>query len=351
MGQDGAYLAARRGKRLMPAGRPLRFLLYVAGAWTAMRIVTLWPGELPAIAAATLESRAVAAPASDIVHVLRTPATTDMRHPAMGTIGTRWLQALARPPVAPGVPLPATEDLKGGAVPPAGPRSRPQPPPLAAGVPRARPLPRASRWSGSAWLVARHGSGAGTGFTGPQLGGSQAGLRIAYALGARLAIAARVASPLGSGQRDAAIGLEWRPTRLPIRLVAEQRFALGPGRAGPAIGMIGGFGPAPIAHGLRAEGYGQAGYIARNGGGEGFADGAVRVSHPLGTLAHVRFDLGASAWGAAQKGASRLDIGPSLGAIARIGEQHVRFSLEWRQRVAGNATPASGPALSAGMDF
>jgi hypothetical protein len=331
----------------MPAGRPLRFLLAVTGGWTAMRVVMLWPGELPAIAAATLASPADAAPARAITperardclastsgFIAAPPAhwpATLMQQPAAIPASAPSHAALASPPQS-AIPSHAQASFE-------------------AGVPVTPPPHRASRWSGSAWLVARSGSGAGSGFTGPQLGGSQAGVRIAYALGPRLAIAARVASPLGAGQRDAAIGLEWRPTRLPIRLVAEQRFTLGAGRGGPTVGVIGGFGPLPVSHGLRAEGYGQAGYIARGSGGEGFADGAVRLSHPLGTLAHITFDLGASTWGAAQKGAARLDVGPSLGAIVRPGHQPVRLSLEWRQRVAGNATPASGPALSLGMDF
>jgi hypothetical protein len=29
----------------------------------------------------------------------------------------------------------------------------------------------------------------------------------------------------------------------------------------------------------------------------------------------------------------------------------VRLGLEWRQRIAGEARPASGPAISAGLDF
>ena len=114
-----------------------------------------------------------------------------------------------------------------------------------------------SRLSGSAWLLARGGP-AGT-VSGGQLGASQGGLRLAYALGSqrKVALVARVATPLKSAGREAALGIEWQPTRLPIRLVAEQRFALDGGRGGPTVGVIAGYGPAEVAPGIRLESYGQ----------------------------------------------------------------------------------------------
>ncbi|MFH7168785.1 hypothetical protein, partial [Klebsiella pneumoniae] len=85
------------------------------------------------------------------------------------------------------------------------------------------------------------------------------GLRLAYALGSRrkVALVARIATPLKGAGREAALGIEWQPTRLPIRLVAEQRFALDGGRGGPTVGVIAGYGPADVARGLRLEAYGQ----------------------------------------------------------------------------------------------
>ena len=213
-------------------------------------------------------------------------------------------------------------------------------------------VPSRSRFGGSFWLVARGGSGPIAGVLGPQLGGSQAGARITYALGdsRRFALAARIASPLGPGAREVAFGVDWQPTRLPVRLIAEHRIGLNGGRAGPGIGIVGGFGPSRIGRGFVAEGYAQAGVIARDGG-EGFADGAVLIDHPVASLGHVRFDLGAGAWGAAQRDASRLDVGPSLAASVPIGGQKVRVSIDWRQRIAGNAAPDSGVALTVGADF
>jgi len=209
----------------------------------------------------------------------------------------------------------------------------------------------ARRWAADFWLVARGGSHRQVGFGGGELGGAQAGARIAYAFdrSRRLAAFARLNTPLSGKGREAAVGLDWRPTRLPVRLVAEERVPLDGGAAAPAAGLVGGFGPA-LRHGLRLEGYGQAGIIARHGG-EGFADGAVRVTRSVGALANVRFDLGAGAWGGAQRDAARLDIGPTLGASVPIGGRAIRVALDWREQVAGAARPGSGPALTIGASF
>ncbi|MDQ2891489.1 MAG: hypothetical protein M3R64_00165, partial [Pseudomonadota bacterium] len=62
-------------------------------------------------------------------------------------------------------------------------------------------------------------------------------------------------------------------------------------------------------------------------------------------------DVGVGAWGGAQRGASRLDIGPSAGMVIPVGGTAVRVTLDWRHRIAGSAAPGSGPALSIGSDF
>lgn len=213
------------------------------------------------------------------------------------------------------------------------------------------PPPSATaRLSGSAWLLARGGSG-GT-LTGGRLGGSQAGARLTYALdhGRRIAIAARVASPLQGQGREAAIGVEWRPAALPVRLVAEQRVSLDSGRGGPTLLAIGGFGPVPVAAGFRLEAYAQAGAVAR-GQVEGFADGAARATRVVAALGRARIDLGGGAWGAVQRDAGRFDIGPTLGMGVPVAGRSLRMTLDWRQRVVGEARPGSGPALSVGTDF
>lgn len=217
------------------------------------------------------------------------------------------------------------------------------------GVPEPPP-PGPSRWSGSLWGIVR-GRGA-AGVATPQLGGNQAGLRLAYALdeGGRVTLAGRVASALGMRQQEAAVGVEWRPTRLPLRLVAEQRIAIAGARGGLGVGVVGGVAEVPLGAGIALDGYGQAGWIARDGG-EGYADGALRAGRDVMTRGAVAIDLGVGAWGAAQRGAARLDVGPSAALTFPIGARRIRLSLDWRQRIAGDARPGSGPALSLGADF
>jgi hypothetical protein len=61
--------------------------------------------------------------------------------------------------------------------------------------------------------------------------------------------------------------------------------------------------------------------------------------------------LGDRAWGAAQPGASRIDIGPSMMLRLSIEARTVAMTLDWRQRVTGDAKPSSRVALTMGIDF
>lgn len=343
-------------------GRPLRFLAGATIGWVALRAIAVWPGTpLPVFREVAPVSRIASA---DQPFFIATANATPMPWPTAPAAPVRI--AIARP--LPAITLPPHQRRAAdpsrvalamvGLLSPGNPWCAApaimRPPPQVMPIPGTRPAPTAkgSRFSASAWLLLRDGGSPAPGLGGGQLGGGQAGLRIAYALGTsrRVALVARLTSPLSGPGREAAIGVEWRPTRLPIRLVAEHRFALGRGKGGPGVALIGGTGPARIAAGFDLETYGQAGVIRRTRT-EPYADGAARLSRPLASLGKVRVDLGLGAWGGAQRGAARLDLGPSLGLRAPVGGKTVRLSLEWRQRVAGSARPASGPALSIGSDF
>lgn len=202
----------------------------------------------------------------------------------------------------------------------------------------------------SAWLIARPGKGEPS--AGGLLGGSQVGVRGMFMLDRshRIAVSARVSAPLSGQGREAALGLDWQPLPSPVHLVAERRFPLDGGRGGNALYVVGGFGPRQIAPHIRAEAYAQIGAIAADDI-ERFADGAARVSYDLGSVGGVDLDAGAGAWSAAQRGAARLDLGPSLGVRLPITGQAIHLTLDWRQRVAGAARPGSGAALSIGSDF
>jgi hypothetical protein len=333
----------------LTGGRPLRFLFMLLGGWTTARIILLWPSPdtiadvgaivgLPAAAATLPRQGRDGAAAGAPMPIRRDPAPVAEPSPL-----PQPPLVVVPPRLASADPLPAASPLA------QTPRTIIVPTPLlqrsAAGTGRDI---LADRWAASAWLIARGGSRQT--LLGGQLGASQAGVRVTYLLdrGRRIAAAARVATPLRGRGAETAFGIDWQPTRAPIHLVAEQRLSLDGGRGGPTVEVIGGFGPTELVPGIRGEGYGQAGAIARDGV-QAFADGAVRVFHPL-TPGRIRIDLGVGAWGGAQPGVARLDIGPSLAVSVPVAGKAIRLTLDWRERVAGAANPGSGPALSIGSD-
>lgn len=333
-------------------GRPLRFLALVSAGWVTLRVLLLWPegATLPqAIRAAvpialagepgTVEPIAPVAPVARIDRVLATlvprAAASSTRPAAMPP-----MPGLSRP-----VPDPARVELALLALAGFGP-AMPVEPTTTAVVPLP---PMRAGASFSVWAMARPGAARG----GPvQLGGGQAGVRMRMPIAAddRIALAGRIATPLAGVGREAALGIEWRPTRAPVALIAERRVALDRGAGGTGIGAVAGIDrPAALA-GFDLEAYGQGGAVAR-AAIEPYADGAVRAVRPVATIGRTKLRLGIGGWGGAQRGGARLDIGPSLVATVPVGRVPVRLSIDWRQRVGGNAAPGSGPAVTLGSDF
>lgn len=220
--------------------------------------------------------------------------------------------------------------------------------------PRQIAVIRTDRWLASAWLLYRNGGG-GSGLAPVgQLGGSQAGARLwrdlapisgvlRFGANARLSAALR-----GTAQREAALGLGLRlGGKVPVELVAENRFGIEKrGRDAVALYAATGVDDLKLPLGVRLSGYGQAGMVGLKRR-DGFVDGSVRAEREI--LTGVR--LGFTGWGAAQPGLSRVDVGPSLALRAEPLGRPMRISLEWRQRVAGDARPGSGPSLTIGTDF
>jgi hypothetical protein len=329
-------------------GRPIRFLALVAVGWVGARIALLWPqtGSLPAAIEALIPlARAPAAEAAPV------PARAERAvvmgpSPASPPAAARVM--VSGMPRTPPLPDPLRVQLAMLGLIQYGKPEGDSPPamllPARAAPDRIDPLP--DRWSASGWIVARGGRGIGAAPDGSQIGGSQAGIRIAYMLvpRERVALFARVTAPLAGKGREAALGVEWQPTRAPVRIVAERRFGLDGGPDGTGLGVIAGT-DAQLG-GFRLESYGQAGAIARTRL-EPYADGALRATRPFAGRGGARLALGVGVWGAAQRDARRLDIGPS----ASLAVRNVRLSLDWRQRVAGDARPGSGLALTIGGDF
>ncbi|HKR24119.1 MAG TPA: hypothetical protein VJS15_02580 [Allosphingosinicella sp.] len=231
-----------------------------------------------------------------------------------------------------------------------GPAALPPDPPAlgASGYPPFLPAtPRARRWSASAWLLLRDDGGGGALAPGGTLGGSQAGARLLRPIGRGLALSGRLYLPLRRhSAAEAAAGLDWRPVaRLPLHLLAERRQALGKdGRSAFALTLYGGA-SSELPRRLRLDAYGQAGVVGTRAR-DVFVDGSARISAPLGPV-----EIGGGAWGAAQPGAWRVDAGPSISYRLPVRGAALRLQADWRFRLAGDAAPGSGPALTLAADF
>ncbi|WBO22521.1 hypothetical protein [Sphingomonas abietis] len=211
------------------------------------------------------------------------------------------------------------------------------------------------RWSGSAWSFLRGGGRASTSSLGGQIGGGQAGARILYHLdrAGRIAVAGRISAAIGGArQTEAAVGLDWKPIALlPVHLMAERRVAIDHGgRNAWTLGAAGGVYDVRIAPGWRLDAYAEAGVVGARRQ-DLYADGAARIARSIALGGNMSLAIGGGAWGAAQPGATRIDIGPSATLRLPVAHHAVAVALDWRERVAGRARPGSGLALTVATDF
>jgi hypothetical protein len=362
----------------MSAAAPLRFLGVVLGGWVGLRVIVWMPQWLTADAAPTPERRPALQTASvspvdasdsrsnvTIAEAEAPPRLADRRRLLWSIQMTAALPApparnsfMAFPLIAAPPPrarsaslaetrLPYQAVAQPGQVDAPAPPSPPIGPVALAG---GRPQP-ANRLAGAAWLFLREGGGEAI-LPGGSLGGSQAGARLTYRLNGDtrrpVALSARVYAGLDRPRStEVAFGLDWRPlVAIPLHLLAERRERLGRnGRSDWQLTLYGG-GEARAAHGrLHLEAYGQAGVVGVDWR-DLFADGAVKVSIAAGPA-----EFGGGAWGGAQPGVARLDIGPRATARLRAGGLSFRAEADWRFRVAGGAAPGSGPTLTLSAGF
>ncbi len=118
----------------------------------------------------------------------------------------------------------------------------------------------------------------------------------------------------------------------------------------PAAYAVTELAPFRLPFGASGEVYLQGGYV----GGRfatAFVDGQARVERPLARVGETELRAGAGAWGGAQKGAARLDVGPTAALAFNLGEARGRLSADYRFRITGDAQPASGPALTISAGF
>ena len=183
--------------------------------------------------------------------------------------------------------------------------------------------------------------------SGGTLGGSQAGARLFYNISPTLAVVLRSSSDVGRRGGEVAGGVRYQPVRtLPVWLTAERRQALGRyggGRSDFALFAEGGVYDQPGPWGFLIDGYAQAGVVGLRTH-DLFADGGFTLSKPV----YDRFSAGIGVWGGVQPGIYRIDAGPRITMRVR---QNIKVHLDWRQRLAGNARPGSGPAVTLAGDF
>jgi hypothetical protein len=379
-------MAARQGRR----GGPLVALAMVLGFWVAVRVVaTSLDGGAAVHAGMPAKDAVRFVDTHPVAAVAANPAAIDSKAPATGAMAPYgalstpafapppasgfepFAPALQRPPQAPAalpVSVAAGHQLMWVAA-----LSRvPQPSGFvaASAAPRAVPEPfypagasRAGsrRWSADGWLLLRRGTGGSlaAGASPATYGASQTGAVLRYRLAPQSRRGpeayVRLTSALNSpADKEAAVGLSARPlASLPLRAMAELRVSdqSGTTRLRPAALVVTELQPVELPHEARAEFYGQAGYVGGRGATP-FADGQARIDRRIAQIGKAELRAGAGAWAGAQKGAARLDAGPSavLGLPVGAGGS-ARLGLDWRMRLAGDAQPGSGLALTLSAGF
>lgn len=383
-------------------GQPLLVLAVILSGWIGVRALAwnLLPDSPEAALVRTLsgdgEAQAPAVPAEAVQAFVPAPAPTGRssaaRPPAWQPPELR--ERFMAPPLAPlsaplVAPAPAPAPLAAAAA-PAGPPGEaerwimvagghqllalaatamlPMPADIAGhfAAPPAAPTVRRTtlpRWSGDAWLFLRDGAPAPITFPrltgGGSYGASQAGAVLRYRLAPsdphRPTVYLRGAGALnGSREQEAALGLSARPLAgLPVAAMAEARVtrdAQG-ARARPAVALVTELAPQRLPFGFSGEAYVQAGYVGGRAA-TAYVDGLARAERPVAEVSGFDLRAGAGAWGAKQRGAARVDVGPVASVRLRLGDTATaRIEADWRFRIAGGASPGSGPALTLSAGF
>jgi len=224
-------------------------------------------------------------------------------------------------------------------------------------VARAQSLPAALKKSGidrlqlTAWALLRSQS---AGVAGSQslasagsLGASQAGARLTYNFTRQVSATLRSSSDVGRRGGEVAAGVRIQPVAgIPLWIDAERRQRIGRyggGRSAFALFFEGGVYDRPMPMRFLLDAYLQGGVVGFHSR-DRFIDGGLTLTRPV----YKQFSAGLGVWGGAQPGLYRVDAGPRVTMQVR---KNLRVHLDWRQRLAGNAQPGSGPAITLAGDF
>jgi hypothetical protein len=324
-----------------PVSRPLRAFGIVIAGWLVIRAAVLWHAYV-GMALPLAQAKLVGTARSPFVTTVARGSITALRDdirsvPVWGVvIGARLVAIPKSSTVAPTLTVSKDEIPV------------PDPPRIAPWLPQTN---RARRFTGSAWAFLRPESASAALGTGGTLGGSQDGARIFYETGMHpIALTARISAPLAIRTgREASIGVALRGRA--FGLLLERRIALDNGaRNAMSVTAYGGVSDVVLPHGFVLDGYAQFGIVGLRSR-DGFGDGAVRITRPILRWGAAKLSFGGIVSGGAQPGVARLDVGPELAADLPVAAMPVRVTVGWRQRVAGDAVPGSGPSVSIGFGF
>lgn len=179
------------------------------------------------------------------------------------------------------------------------------------------------------------------------LGASQAGARLIYNFTPQISAALRSSSEVGRRGGEVAAGARIQPARaIPLWFTLERRQRIGRyggGRSAFALFFEGGVYDRPMPFHLLLDAYLQGGVVGLHSR-DPFVDGAATLTRPV----YKQFSAGVGVWGGAQPGVYRVDAGPRVSMRVR---NNIQVHVDWRQRLAGNAAPGSGPAVTLAGDF
>ena len=338
-------------------GRHFGLLLAIFSGWIAVRAAMNWP------------SLAVHKPLSPII--IQPPRDTSVSAPtvAVGAVFSDKLMSPVWPRLtlikAKSVPANRSaiylEQLSGYSAPASA--QTPLPLPWAAAAPISVPISGKSSSSPKlaidvyAYGFWRAGESDSRLTTAGQYGGGQSGLIATIGMlnqsGRPMPFSMLVRAAVAHDNiqdREFALGARWKPSSsLPFTISAERRFREA-GADNFAFYVAGGRSNLPLPAGFKLDTYGQVGIQTGQNGGH-FFDGQMRAERQILSASPIPLHVGAGIWTGGQKGVARLDIGPTLRTELPVGESRVRISTDWRFRVAGDASPVNGPALTVSTGF
>ena len=217
-------------------------------------------------------------------------------------------------------------------------------------IPAVLTKPGIDRLQLSSWALLRGQPGAigpSSLASGGQLGGSQAGARLTYNFTRQISATLRTTSDVGSRGGEVAGGMRIQPVGgIPLWITAERRQrigALGSGRNAFALFFESGVYDRPMPWRFALDAYLQGGVVGLHSR-DGFIDGGLTLTRPV----YRQFSAGLGLWGGAQPGVYRVDAGPRVTMRVR---NNLKVHFDYRQRLAGNALPGSGPAVTLAGDF